>query len=233
MQFSTRREFQRSGFASILSICFLDSSYSFAPPQRQGSNKPFDQWRFFSKSGDDDFDRAMIAELKRICQILEVNPGFKYIDQENAFAIMETTVQGTAGTVLLGLSFVKKLMSEDNGGVGVAAVCAHECGHIYQFKNDLLDKLSNNDGRVLYRELHADVAVRPLKIDRDVAAFDVAGFTQAFSKCPYIVGVRLGRAGVKKSDHRHRRLLCPRRQRPRRRVPPSSVMNSRRCIQIM
>jgi hypothetical protein len=48
------------------------------------------------------------------------------------------------------------------------------------------------------------VGAEALKIDRDVAAFDVAGFTQAFSKCLYVVGVRLGRAGVKKSDHRHR-----------------------------
>ena len=72
--------------------------------------------------------------------------------------------------------------------------------------------------------------MRPVKFDRDVAAFDIAGFTQASSKRPDIVSVRLGRAGVEKPDHRHRRLLRARRERPRRTAPPSSVMNSRRLM---
>jgi hypothetical protein len=46
----------------------------------------------------------------------------------------------------------------------------------------------------------------------------VAGFTQAFSKCLYVVGVRLGRAGVKKSDHRQRRLLRACGERPSHRA---------------
>src|SRR5262249_52985483 len=51
--------------------------------------------------------------------------------------------------------------------------------------------------------------------DRDVAAFDIAHFTQAFSKRPDVVGVRFGRAGVQKSNYRHCGLLRARRERPR------------------
>ena len=39
-----------------------------------------------------------------------------------------------------------------------------------------------------------------------------------------------GRAAIEKADHRHRRLLRARRERPRAAAPPSSVMNSRRSL---
>ena len=42
--------------------------------------------------------------------------------------------------------------------------------------------------------------------------------------------IRTGEGYVEEPNHRHRRLLRARRERPRCRVPPSSVMNSRRFI---
>src|SRR5262249_43424916 len=49
---------------------------------------------------------------------------------------------------------------------------------------------------------------------RDVAALDIAGFGQAFAQTSDIFCIGLGRARVKNSDGRHRRLLRPRRERP-------------------
>src|SRR5262245_51316858 len=54
--------------------------------------------------------------------------------------------------------------------------------------------------------------------DRDVLAFAIAGFLQTLPKGRYAVGVDFWSPEVDQSDHRHRRLLRPRRQRPRRRA---------------
>jgi hypothetical protein len=121
------------------------------PPQASRSAPS----QFFSRSGDDDLDRALIAELKRIVRILTVNPGFKYINEMNAYVLLETIVEGTEGTVILGLPLIKSLLEKADGGAGVAGVCAHECAHIYQWRNKLDDKLGRSTS-VMPRELHAD-----------------------------------------------------------------------------
>jgi hypothetical protein len=59
----------------------------------------FRNFDYFSRSGDDDLDRSLIIELKRIVKILEINPGFKHINQMNAFAEPQIIVEGTQGTV--------------------------------------------------------------------------------------------------------------------------------------
>src|SRR5215472_757173 len=52
-------------------------------------------------------------------------------------------------------------------------------------------------------------------LDRDVLALDDAGFAEPFAERSDTA--RLGRAVADESDDRHRRLLGPRRERPRRR----------------
>ena len=59
--------------------------------------------------------------------------------------------------------------------------------------------------------------LRPLIFDQNVAAIDDTGFAQAPSECCYKVDARLERPVMEKPDHRHRRLLRARRERPRRR----------------
>src|SRR5262249_31060133 len=54
----------------------------------------------------------------------------------------------------------------------------------------------------------------PAEFDRHVATFTVAGFVQAFVEC--CRDARFGPAKTDNPDHRQRRLLRPRRQRPRR-----------------
>src|SRR5262249_5982393 len=58
-------------------------------------------------------------------------------------------------------------------------------------------------------------AVGPAKFDRDILAFRVACLGEALSECCEQASVRLGRARMEKSDHRHLRLLRARRERPR------------------
>ena len=67
----------------------------------------------------------------------------------------------------------------------------------------------------------------PAVLDRHVSAFDVAGFVQTSTK-PRPRSTPAAERAIKKPDHRHRRLLRARRERPRAAAPPSSVMNSRR-----
>src|SRR5262249_59298490 len=57
--------------------------------------------------------------------------------------------------------------------------------------------------------------VRPAVFDRCVLALVVAGFLEALPKRRHMCGVYLCRWAAKEPDHRHRRLLRARRERPR------------------
>jgi hypothetical protein len=56
--------------------------------------------------------------------------------------------------------------------------------------------------------------LRPAVLDRHVLALDIASFLQTLAKSRDELRSCRGRAKVEKLDHRHRRLLCARRQRP-------------------
>jgi hypothetical protein len=110
-----------------------------------------------SQSGDKNFDNAVIAELKHILRVIPVNPGFQYVNDDNAFSRDDVWVSGTKGTVLIGLKLVHDLLKPDEGGLSVACVLAHECSHIFQFFSDgrYYDRLLGPTQRL--RELHADL----------------------------------------------------------------------------
>ena len=108
-----------------------------------------------SSSGDPKFDSALIAELRRILQIIPAEPGFKYVKANNAAATNESIVAGTTGTVLIGLEFVNNLVKQDEGGVIVAGVLAHECAHIFQYFSAYHVRLRESTNRLI--ELHADL----------------------------------------------------------------------------
>ena len=55
----------------------------------------------------------------------------------------------------------------------------------------------------------------PAVFDRHVLALDIAGVFEALAKSAQTVRERIRRCGAEKPDHRHRRLLRARRQRPR------------------
>ena len=75
-----------------------------------------------------------------------------------------------------------------------------------------------------------ELIVSPAVFDRNVRAFRIACVLQALVKGLQTVGEAGRRYGAEETDHRHRRLLRPRRKRPRAAAPPSSVMNSRRLM---
>src|SRR5262249_3683817 len=59
------------------------------------------------------------------------------------------------------------------------------------------------------------MTLSPAIFDTDVAAIDEAGLRKAASECIHAVCPFGGRYAVKDADHRHRRLLRARRNRPR------------------
>jgi hypothetical protein len=74
------------------------------------------------------------------------------------------------------------------------------------------DKIRGHGGNAIVPPLH------PVVLERDIPVFNEACFAQAFAECGQITRCGIGRSAVDESDHRHRRLLRPRRQRPRRRT---------------
>ncbi len=60
------------------------------------------------------------------------------------------------GTVLFGLALLNEQMRADPTGVRVAAVCAHEFGHIVQMRHGLQSRILNGSSSVKPLELHAD-----------------------------------------------------------------------------
>src|SRR5262249_35436934 len=61
-----------------------------------------------------------------------------------------------------------------------------------------------------------ELILSPTIFDYNIAAIDETGFAEALTKSRDQMGARLGGAVLEIPDHRHRRLLRPRRERPRR-----------------
>ena len=82
-------------------------------------------------------------------------------------------------------------------------------------RDDHGDLSANQIGRQLRQPI--DLILGPAVYDRHVLALDIAGLLQALAKSAQTVRDHVRRLAVEEPDHRHRRLLRPRRQRPRRR----------------
>jgi hypothetical protein len=78
--------------------------------------------------------------------------------------------------------------------------------------DDHSDLPANQLGRKFGKSFHL---LGPAVVDRYVLALDIAGFFEALAKSAQPLGNRFGRSDLEKSDHRHRRLLRARRERPR------------------
>jgi hypothetical protein len=86
---------------------------------------------------------------------------------------------------------------------------------------------SGTSGRGDHRDLSADqfghqlrpsirLILGPAVFDRHVLALCKTSFFQTLAKCTQPVRTAVRRCDVEEPDHRHRRLLRPRRERPRR-----------------
>ena len=112
------------------------------------------------KSGDADFDFALAHTLAKISDAFNVAPGFAYYDDfdaKNAYATKVQRSNGPDGTVLFGQRLLQRcLAGNDNPEVSVVCICAHEFGHILQYKLGLDTKLKAAQPTVKRVELHAD-----------------------------------------------------------------------------
>ena len=97
------------------------------------------------------------------------------------------------------------------GIVVVAALAANAAGG--SDRDDHGDLPANQFGR--QRRQPIGLTLGPAVFDRHVLALDIAGFLQALAECAQTVRDRVRRFAVEEPDHRHRRLLRARRERPR------------------
>lgn len=111
-------------------------------------------------SGDKIFDTALAHTLAKLAGTFEVLPGFAFYNDaggHNAYATDAPLLDKTDGTVMFGLGMLQRLMSgTDHPELSVAAVCAHEFGHIYQYKHGLIPVVNSGASTVRRSELQAD-----------------------------------------------------------------------------
>src|SRR5580698_3066119 len=116
--------------------------------------------KLISSTGNRDFDYALAQTLSRISEIYGVLPGFSFFDDydgENAFATPATKLNRADGTVPFGKRYFLHAMAvPESPEVGIIATCAHEFGHIVQYKNKLQKRLTAGQPTVKRLELHAD-----------------------------------------------------------------------------
>lgn len=113
-----------------------------------------------SSTGDRDFDYALAQTLSRITDVYGVLPGFSFYDDydgPNAYATSVKRLQRADGTVLFGKRYFMRAMEvKESPEVGVIATCAHEFGHIVQYKHGLQKRLTQGRPDVKLAELNAD-----------------------------------------------------------------------------
>jgi predicted metalloprotease len=111
-------------------------------------------------SGDRDFDLALAHTLARIADVFQALPGFAFYDDydgNNAYATPRPRLQRADGTVLLGQRLLAQLRARtEHPEIGVVSVCAHEFGHILQYKKGLDTLVGANQPTVKRIELQAD-----------------------------------------------------------------------------
>lgn len=116
--------------------------------------------KLIASTGNVDFDYALAQTLSRISDVYGVLPGFSFFDDydgENAYATPAKRLARADGTVLFGKRyFLHAMEAKESPEVGVIATCAHEFGHIVQYKHNLHKRLTEGQPTVKRLELCAD-----------------------------------------------------------------------------
>lgn len=112
------------------------------------------------ESGDRELDYALAQTLSRLTDTWHALPGFAWFDDQaapNAFATPRRLLGRGEGTVLFGRRLLERcLKAREHPDVVVSAVCAHEFGHIAQYKFGVTKRLAAGQTTVKRNELHAD-----------------------------------------------------------------------------
>ena len=109
-------------------------------------------------SGDRETDHRLGRALLRLANVFEVRPGcffFDDWDNPNAYAKSVAMVTGTEGTVVIGQRLFRETMAENPDGIAILAICAHEFGHVAQFRGMAASLQAASSTKKLV-ELHAD-----------------------------------------------------------------------------
>jgi hypothetical protein len=116
--------------------------------------------KLITSTGNRDFDYAMARMLSHLTDVFGVLPGFCLYDDndgENAYATNATRMNRTDGTVLYGKRYLSTCMAATESPEAViSATCAHEFGHIVQYKYQLDRLLKQGQATVKRAELNAD-----------------------------------------------------------------------------
>jgi hypothetical protein len=166
----TRRNLLMGGAASIAlypdcSRCQPSFEGCFITiDQAEAFLRPEQVWLSYSSvetgSGDRDFDRALAETLRFLSDRFFVLPGFAFFNEPgppNAFASPTRNMGRSDGDVIFGRKLFQKIMSRrEHPEIGIVSVCAHEFGHIAQFKYGVYNRLVGSNQRKKRMELHAD-----------------------------------------------------------------------------
>jgi len=109
------------------------------------------------RTGNQNFDRNAAKTLSFLCDLFNVDPAFTFFkkNSNNAFATSYNFFGKNDGTVLFGRDLLFDLQKKfDVSDEIFGGICAHEFGHIFQFKNRL--NLDVGEENVRKSELHAD-----------------------------------------------------------------------------
>jgi len=109
-------------------------------------------------SSDSLFDQALAVSLLKISNVFSVLPGFAFSERVklNAFASRNTALGRTDGSVVFGNSLYREIIGRrEYPEVGIVAICAHEFGHIVQYRYGI-DRILIVNNSVKRLELHAD-----------------------------------------------------------------------------
>lgn len=116
--------------------------------------------KLIRSSGDKDLDYAIGRTVDRLSKWFGVAPGFSFMEgakSMNAYASPDNLMNRKDGTVIFGLPYLAKMLRRPEApDAHVAAVCAHEYGHILQYKHRLKPTLLAGQKTVKRLELHAD-----------------------------------------------------------------------------
>lgn len=163
-----RRTF--SGQVAALGLCACGCGLAYAGVQRgltlgcfvanyAESKGSIANKGFVKRSGDDHFDFALAQTLGLLSDSFSVRPGFRYYEDTpaNALATTKNITGHPDGTVMMGLNLLRRLRTtSESPAVAVATVCAHEFGHILQFKHGLANIVNAGQFNVKRSELQAD-----------------------------------------------------------------------------
>ena len=104
------------------------------------------------------FERQLGPVLVDMSNEFGVTPGFGFYDDDdspNAMAIDHAVVRTTNGMIAFGRRLLSEQLAIDGQGISVAAICAHEFAHIYQYRSGFYDQIRKANPRHIL-ELQAD-----------------------------------------------------------------------------